>query len=98
MKIEKFKTENHVDISSFLSKLAEVESNNNKNELSIYCKFLSEKNILASANFHERINPENSFTMRCGLQLCNNRTSRHENIRKNIPFILLPKKNFDPCE
>ena len=43
IKVIKTKNENHVDISSSLSKLSEVESNNNKNKLSIYCKFLSEK-------------------------------------------------------
>ena len=42
----KFKIENHADASSFLSKLAEVESNNNENELPICGKFLSKQIVL----------------------------------------------------
>ena len=82
-----------------MSKLPEVESNNNKNELSIYCKFLSEKVVLESTRFYERVLLENAFTVRCDLQLYNNRTSMHESMRKDLPFILLPDKlTFFRCD
>ena len=45
-----------------------------------------------SSSFNERIHPENSFTMACRLQLHNSITNRHEPIRKNLPFLLLPDK------
>ena len=42
--------------------------------------------------FNERFFPDDSFKITCGLLLCNSSTSRHENIRKKSPFILLPDK------
>ena len=86
---------NNVNMSSSLLKLAATEINNNKNELSIYYKILSEKIILIIASFNQRNYHETSCTMPCGFQLHNNSSSGHEAMRKSILFVLLPdKKTF----
>ena len=92
MKIAMQNNVNQIIMSSSLLKLAAKESDDNKNELSIYCKFLSEKIILMSTSFNERVHPENHCKMACGLQLRNNNTNRNETTRKIILFILLPVK------
>ena len=100
-KIEKFnkvinlcETEqpNHSDVSSCLLTLAKIEDNNNRNELAVYCKFVSEHVIVTNTKFNMRVCPEDSFTIAFGLLLCNNSTIRHEKIRKSAPLILLPEK------
>ena len=86
------KYSNHIEISSNLLKLSEKEDNSGNDELSIFCKFMSEQLILINCDYHQRIYPKNSFTMACGLQLHHNSAHRYEMIRKNLPFVLLPDK------
>ena len=83
---------NHLDVSSSLLELAKVEDNDNKNELAVYYNFLSEQIVMINTTFNKRVYPADSFTIACGLLLHNNSTSRYENIRKTLPFILLPDK------
>ena len=86
---------NHLDVSSSLLELAKVEDNDNKNELAVYYNFLSEQIVMINTTFNKRVYPADSFTIACGLLLHNNSTSRYENIRKALSFILLPeKRNF----
>ena len=82
----------HSNVSKILLDLAKVEDNNNKNELAIYCKFLSEQMQMINTSCIKRAYPENSFTVACGLQLHCNSTSQYESIRRRLPLILLPDK------
>ena len=43
---------NHLETFSSLLKLAEGQCSNNKNELSAYCKFLSEQALMISCSFN----------------------------------------------
>ena len=73
---------NYSDVSSCLLTLAKIEDDNDKNELAVYCKFVSEHVIVTNTKFNMRVYPEDSFTIACGLLLYNNITSRYGNIRK----------------
>ena len=40
----------------------------------------------------ERKYPANSFTVDCGFNLHNKSSTHYENVRKNMPFVLIPDK------
>ena len=96
IKVTKIKNENHVDFSSSLFKQAEVESNNDKNELSIYCKFLSEQIFLVNTIFHETFYPENTQKIPSITQQQNQQEWNHE--EKSFFHFATWKANFVRCE
>ena len=83
----------HLEISSKLLDLANIEEDNkNNNNLSAFYKFISEQLLMINTTFNKRTHPADSFTIACGLHLHNNSTHAYEMLRKKFPFILLPDK------
>ena len=48
--------------------------------------------MINNASYSKRIYPANFFTIACGIHLLNKSSFRYEQIRKGLPFILIPDK------
>ena len=72
--------------------LSELEKSEDNLEKSSFYEFIAEQIVMANTSHCKRIHPENSFTMALALQLKSKSSYHYEILRKNIPFLMLPRK------